>query len=231
MKERPILFSAPMVRAILAGTKTQTRRALKTQPVWDDPERPDRWTWRGRRGIAAWGPKDHRPSICALHHGLLPECPYGQVGDRLWLREAWGAEFPEIRYRADSTAKYLEPDDPHRADLMRLYDKQRGDWRSSIFMPRWASRITLDITSVRVERLQDISEADALAEGACRFKDLLLGTPAANPCRWSMESPENTDQCLSTPYWAFANYFEKVNGSGSWDANPWVWVVEFRRQA
>lgn len=217
MKERQILFSAPMVRAILEGRKTQTRRAVKMKPWHSIEERDDgqQWPWMydGDRDADYWLP-----------------CPYGQPGDRLWVRETW-APYDDytMHLRAQGDVFY-------RADCLQDF-KTDGRWRPSIHMPRWASRILLEITDVRVERLQDISEEDAIAEGARHFPDIYMATPSASPCRWSMESPENTDQCLSTPRYAFANLFSKVNGKGRgnvvdfspWDANPLVWVIEFRR--
>lgn len=130
---RPILFSAPMVRAILDGTKTQTRRALKgAQPA--DPV--DRW----------------------LAAGQVLRCPYGALGDTLWVRETWRGD--PVEYRADTHSH--GPADGSR-------DAESVNWRPSIFMPRWASRLTLRITEVRVERLQEISEDDAAAEGVAAY--------------------------------------------------------------
>jgi hypothetical protein len=194
MKERPIIFSAPMVRAILAGTKTQTRRALKQVQVrsaaMPEPE------WR---------------SVHTL-------CPYGQPGDRLWVREAWSRDEEDgaLFYRAD-VGTGNEADDWQQ----NIYDGASGyRWKPSIHMPRWASRITLEVTAIRVERLQDISEADAQAEGVTpkwepgcsgRLMEALGGfsfRPAAS---------------------AYAELWEQINGPNSWDANPWVWVIEFKR--
>ena len=194
MAERPILFSAPMVRAILAGTKTQTRRVVKPQPAE-----------RGDNGGAFM---EIIPSLLPSRGGLFDvryaldnpraiRCPYGQPGDRLWVRETFGhfernenfKPGAEVFYRADGNCLELEP------------------WRPSIHMPRWASRITLEITGVRVERLQDISEADAYAEGI-QHCDL-----------WGDGTPRGFYRVL----------WEQINGAGSWDASPWVWVVEFKR--
>lgn len=169
MKERPILFSAPMVRAILDGRKTQTRRVVKLRNGQYMPpsEKADINGWRQ----------------------MLRNCPYGQPGDRLWVREthfdAKRLNEGRILYRADG-------------------DVSRFGWTPSIHMPRSASRITLEVTGVRVERLQDISEADAVAEGVVWEQ----GQTAIN---------------------VFETLWESINGAGSWDANPWVWVVEFKR--
>jgi hypothetical protein len=193
MKERPIIFSAPMVRAILAGAKTQTRRVVKLKPWQQIEERDDGAPW-------PWMYDDNR----AADHWV--PCPYGQPGDRLWVRETWR---PVHGGYPDQGARY-------RAD----FDRDQTVWRPSIHMPRWASRILLDVTAVRVERLQDISEADAQAEGVIpkwepgcsgRLMDAFGGfsfRPAAS---------------------AYAELWEQINGPGAWDANPWVWVVEFKR--
>lgn len=177
MKERPILFSGAMVRALLDGTKTQTRRMVKPQPRILAGE------------LLCW--KDD-----ALTDDQMAElCPYGQPGDRLWVREAW----MDLRGVDGAVGPCM-----YRATFGNAPDG--GKWRPSIHMPRWASRITLEVTGMRVERLQDISEADARAEGVSRA------------------------QC---PDWHattdFRAIWESINGPGSWDANPWVWVVEFKR--
>lgn len=227
MKERPILFSGAMVRAILDGRKTVTRRTVK--------------------GIALdWIAAGFNASYVADDANGL--CPYGCAGDRLWVRETWSSSVSAedltprqivdqrwpIWYAADSECRFLGADDGGPGFMER-----ERRWRPSIHMPRWASRITLEVTGVRVERLQDISEADAQAEGAQFFRDLPIGSPGPNPQnRWSMESPPNTDHCLSTARLAFANLFCKVNGKPTrhepidfapWESNPFVWVVEFRR--
>ncbi len=212
-RERPILMSAPMVRAILAGTKTQTRRFLRPQPHVD------------ALGNACWndlnfGQDAHGVPLFESMALMLPgsgtgevRCPYGECGDKLWVREVWGFE------KRTEDDPLLEPVVTYRADQAEhLYPVKR--WRPSIHMPRHLSRITLEVTTVRVERLQDISEADAQAEGitpkwepGCsgRLMDAFGGfsfRPAAS---------------------AYAELWEQINGPGSWDANPWVWVIEFKR--
>ncbi len=214
MKKRPILFSAPMVRAILAGTKTQTRRVVKHSP-------------------APWNPE---------HTALdMTRCPYGQPGDRIWVRESWRigawnehAGTVALDYLADGHCRAewlaLAGDDDGEIfsrlwqqstdDAIKVYGQQDrytwtpGEspcrWRPSIHMPRWASRILLEITGVRVERLQDISEADAKAEGV---------TLPPSTCN------------MYDGIWrdGYRDLWESINGHGSWDANPWVWVIEFKR--
>ena len=216
MKERPILFNAPMVRAILDGSKTQTRRVVKPQPDWVNEN--------AGCGIATGGGIMPSPRSDWLHwrgSRLLrpePRCPYGLPGDRLWVRENF-AIVPRTAYaRSDGVQQTLRPDDDHDAAIYRAgWDRSNGGfrWRPSIHMPRWASRILLEITDVRVERLQDISEADAQAEGVKvdgnghAVRDDVVNVGGART--------------------AFAELWESINGPDSWSANPWVWVIEFRR--
>lgn len=193
MKEHGILFSAPMVRALLAGTKTQTRRVVKPQPEKRHPF----LAFRKRRGPDFWLWPNAREEVIA-------ECPYGKPGDRLWVRETHCAfDVGRVHYRADHA---LDP----------AADKAHGiRWTPAIHMPRWASRITLEITGARVERLQDISEADATAEGSRDWAGE-QDTPAR-------DIPGGETRLIYRQLW------ESINGAGSWDANPWVWVIEFRR--
>ncbi len=186
MKDRPILMSAPMVRAILDGTKTQTRRPVKSLAL--------EWL---------------QPGMFTPEYVAMPEnglCPYGQPGDQLYVRETWARDDEDgaLFYRAD-VGTGNEADDWQR----NIDDGASGyRWKPSIHMPRAASRITLEVTAVRVERLQDISEADAIAEGIPRG------------------GPENPDGIEKREYRAL---WERINGPGSWEANPWVWVIEFKR--
>lgn len=209
-RERPILFSAPMVRALLAGTKTQTRRVVKPQPklvtdLWEPTVGGDRWIGTGpspatggTRQTWGWAP-----------------CPYGRPGDRLWVREThlnWWK---------------LDPANPAGPRLFSHvaafaadgYELEPGErWIPSIHMLRAASRILLEITGVRVERLQDISEADAIAEGIERRED------ACGDWKHYCDSGTSVDAVSS-----YRSLWESINGEASWRANPWVWVVEFRR--
>lgn len=221
MKDRPILFSGPMVRALLAGTKTQTRRIVKPQPAPDQQPR----TVIGSSGFVYV--MDNAP--------LLPypevrrvrwDCPYGQPGDRLWVRESFmpipleAAPGPSqtpwsIAYAEGGQTELLAPSSYNPT----LYNYER--WTPSIHMPRWASRATLEITGVRVERLQDISEADAQAEGT---------TPIPDPCDHVRLACADIGCSGPQPYrTGFRALWRDINGPDSWDANPWVWVVEFRR--
>lgn len=188
-KERPILFSSPMVRAILAGRKTQTRRVVEERPRKD-------------------GVKMNMELLKSIGVGCA--CRFGAVGDRLWVRETWlplwdsGAGFLTCLF---PTGRENSPDAyKYRADG-EAPTNFGAKWRPSIHMPRDASRITLEITGVRVERLQEISEEDAIAEG-CQCS----GVPASLTNRG-----------------AYAKLWESLHGPGSWDANPWVWVIEFTR--
>lgn len=233
MKDRPILFSAPMVRALLAGTKTQTRRVAPISDLTITPQ---------SNGMVTWNVRFSKPTkgVLVSHSGgkLTDEQarriiasefnPYGQPGDRLWVRETY-AIVPRTAYRcSDGVQQTLRPDDDHDAAIYREgWSRSRGGfrWRPSIHMPRWASRITLEIISVRVERLQDISEADAIAEGmhadaGCRKDDDAAAFHRIGAVRGD-----------SFPIARYAALWESINGPGSWDANPWVWVVEFKRMA
>ena len=206
MKERPILFSSPMVRAILDGRKTQTRRVVKPQPESGHDGEPY-WHVGGYRAWQFRGIAD--PLRMGTNNPLV--CPYGQPGDRLWVRETMDVSYQGSAYYAADGAQIGDRDE--LGDLCERYghpyffNELKGI--PSIHMPRWASRITLEVTGVRVERLQDISEKDSKAEGALkqRLDDL------EPPTHWR----------------GFKGVWESINGPGSWDANPWVWVVEFRR--
>lgn len=197
--ERPILFSAPMVRALLDGTKTQTRRLVKPQPEAVHDGEPywfvggyRAWTYRRTSDVLRKGGKE------------LP-CPYGQAGERLWVRETWARDDEDgaLMYRAD-LGRDMNADAWEQG---RLEGVPRYRWKPSIHMPRAASRLTLEVTGVRVERLHQISRGDAMAEG-CPFPNLQDGE---SPVRW------------------YEYLWRAINGPDSWDANPWVWVVEFRK--
>lgn len=244
MKDRPILFSAPMVRAILAGTKTQTRRAVKHEA----PDEADGCCSVEIDGVDTFcwvtgEAQDIHPSAKQF------PCPYGQPGDRLWVREtffAWGRW--ETRYSAKKGR-----DEWHFVDMTlecgKAYEypatggqpqpmggaRHRGGttptwWkRPAIHMPRAASRITLEITSVRVDRLQDAwnNDADCIAEGIEEMPRHPSGTRLwrnylpGHPQAWSPN--------LATPGNSFSTLWRSINGDASWDANPWVWAITFKR--
>lgn len=249
MRERPILFSGPMVRALLDGRKTQTRRVVKPNPEWAsrlpicDPSvmAADHqvWFWDGEHERA----------------GASLDCPYGVPGDRLWVKETWRPTTAldpcgiNITYAADGALRTIKDGEFGERDWTMPKAAATGNV-SPLFMPRWASRLTLTITEVRAQRLQDISEADAIAEGA---------TPrpveGAAEERWCMDwsrvgSPRfgtasltPRDIGLSDPQMAFANYINQLHGGPRWnfyyndatrypqpiwDANPWVWAMTFQ---
>lgn len=217
MKERPILFSSPMVRALLAGTKTQTRRVVKPQFSADAVP-------------AEMGATNDRGHQISGHSGMWwcdaegnPEksvrCPYGQPGDRLWVREtfdflpAGGPDEPQACVIVYWATGSTEPRSAPESYNPMIYG--RAKVRPSIHMPRWASRITLEVTGVRVERLQGISADDAKAEGITEF----IGG-------WSETAAEDRSiQAGSTPQEGYRHLWDQINGPGSWDANPWVWEI------
>ena len=200
MKERPILFNGEMVRAILGGRKSQTRRVVKA-PVMALVRPPDQIKFRDKKWHFAW--------TGSTAGGFSLSCPYGVPGDRLWVRETWAhindcdhynhlhGENVKALYRADGTIC------PRR-------------WRPSIHMPRWASRITLEVIGVRVERVASISEADARAEGMDYGPDEVPGGPVCTGY---------------TRRIMFQDLWDRINAKRSygWDVNPWVWVMEFKR--
>ena len=223
MTERPIIFNGDMVRAILRGEKTQTRRPVKPQPVFLPDALPPRWRWKSRRFIAEW--VDMAGGV-----GMQDFCPFCQPYDRLWGRETWRLADPD---GDDATSKDVYgPYAPfvggngsrkicwrviYRATSPESHPKYgKALWTPSIHMPRWASRITLEIIDVRVERVQDINESEAQAEGV---------RPAF--------SHPGLDGVVSQPSyrWGFWRLWDKLyaeRGLG-WDVNPWVWAITFRR--
>lgn len=220
MKERPILFQADMVRALKAGTKTQTRRVVKPQPpahthsvaTYHYPDPRDHF----------WAYVNKAENEAEMSSWVYP-CPYGQPGDRLWVRESFCPIYPQdphynggrpIEY--DYAATYTHGD--RLGDLIGVKKK----WKPSIHMPRAACRITLEIVSVRVERLQDISEADAIAEGIERVEDFF-----GCPC-WKCYGEESDVVAPDDPIGSYRSLWESINGPGSWQANPWVWALEFK---
>lgn len=203
MKNTPIPCKAPEVRAILDGSKTQMRRVAKLTDSGrvKEPQGNRRWHIGDPEAILA--------------------CPYGQVGDTLWVRETWCGEIDDhtsqLIYNEDgNTYKCLYRADGHHVVLddgdgftkTNKDGSEASPWKPSIHMPRWASRITLEITRVRVERLQDISESDARAEGV---------------------SGKHTADARYTAKEAYSFICSQINGGGSWDSNPFVWVIEFKR--
>ncbi len=222
MKERPILFSGEMVRAILDGRKTVTRRIIKPQPVIDRSS--DSWmVEHAGRGVAnylyTW-PRDG-----AVNDVFVAEqCPYGVPGDRLYIKETWRPRWTDdlgacIEYKADGA--FFKPKFPHDNDgttrgwqfgeMCEASEEHAEPWHSPRFMRREFSRLTLEVVSVGAERLQDITEADAMAEGlglVLSDDDTTVGARARNE---------------------FARLWEQLHGRDSWPSNPWVWRVGFKR--
>lgn len=208
MAEHPLPMSAPMVRAILDGSKTQTRRVAKKMV-----RHPDLGNLYTPGALVLEGEPQHV---------IERACPYGRPGDHLWVRETvfinhfMGLQVP-VAERACCELYYRATDE---ADMRKWEDHEGIRWTPSIHMPRWASRITLEITSVRVERLQDISEADARAEGA-RECDRVSG-------REVLLAGQSQRGSYVLHY---RDIWEQINGPGSWAANPWVWVLSFKKVA
>lgn len=217
MPDRPIIFSAPMVRALLAGTKTQTRRVLHPQPPRD-------YELVGMTGARAafQAAVTYRPTEGDWDASIRLPC---QSGDRLWVREAWRASHKLDRLNATMIAAdchdagYLETwapiqfeADGHRSNW--AHDDRLGRYRAARFMPRWASRLTLLVTDVRVQRLHEISEADTIAEGV-----------SIQQFGWHSSVPtDGAHEHIGS----YAALWEHLHGPGSWDANPWVAAITFR---
>lgn len=212
VRERPILFSGEMVRAILAGRKTQTRRVVKrvvryngvSYVSWPEPGWIPEWT----------------PELIASDW----RCHYGAPGDRLWVRETWGYDHAAAHAAEERRGPFV-----YRVDGESVIRTVDGRWRPSIHMPRWASRLTLDVTDVRVERLQDISTADAAAE--CDVASILRPGHPLHSAAFARGEPGDVNGRLAGAIEAFAALWDSLNakrGHG-WDVNPWVWVVSFTR--
>lgn len=286
--ERPIIMSAPMIRALIDGRKTQTRRLIADDQLWVTLPREVRGDWPlgdhhvakpgryraklNRAGAVTIATDPARPLeydlgvkpgefhfVCPYAAGSTVLADYGTSGagwrtkwtvlprpSRLWVRETWcrgsdedASEYARDHLRVDISDRprgpvypgcdypafaYYAATDP---DIVNSNDEDRSPWKSPIHMPRWACRLELDVIHARIERLQDLSEEDAIAEGARRFDDIHDVNFYGQGNRWSMESPTSTDQCLGTARFAVGNLWTKLHGERAWDANPWVWVVEF----
>lgn len=225
MIERPILFSGVMVRRILAGAKTQTRRVVKPQPLVGDggcwfPDPPQKPTSRAR----------HYANEAHMRRGLPLDFQfYGAPGDRLWVKETWQPRASaravgwEVTYAADGSVFFHDVD---RVPGSWKFPKAAAiGWVTPLFMPRWASRLTLEVTGVRVERLNAISEEDAKAEG--------VEMSSRYECRWRNYAREQEiggiGATTGDARGSFCSLWESINGDGSWKANPWVWAITFKR--
>jgi len=204
MNEKPILFSGEMVKAILDGSKTQTRRIGKIQGNYVGlGVEIVRHATKGHEAIAT---HDAYPGRGTARHGI-EHCRFGVPGDRLWVKETFSIKGICHAMKPSEAAKYASKN----AWIYAADGATGWKWKPSIFMPRAASRIALEITGVRVERLQDISRGDCMAEG-CPFPNIAMSQPNfTDPKKW------------------YSELWESINGKGSWDANPWVWVVAFKK--
>ena len=230
MKERGMIFNGEMVRAILDGRKTQTRRIMKPQP--EPCPRGGHW-WPSnvfktmlhveeemQNGKGGWG-------------GLVGDaCPFGDVGDRIWVRETFQGplfDYEQMEAYLEDSSRFEKPefcqyaaDGGHRPEYQDAEDNLRHGWRPSIHMPRWASRILLEITNVRVERLNAISEEDAEAEGI--DMEALYDSQDCYDC-----IADHNMTGRPTVTGAFKYLWESIYGEEGWKSNPWVWVIEFKR--
>lgn len=227
MKERPILYSAPMVLAKRTGRKTQTRRVMNPQP-FKDPNGHG-WQWHGGRALerAGFGAPYVHTDYESMVRAMQKVCPYGVPGDRLWTREAWRSgkiadPFPPREMKPHVV--WYEADGP-------APEATNGKLRPGIFMPRWACRSVDEVTDVRVQRLQDISEADAIAEG-CHPSHGIHGDDDIAVYQTHRLWEQNANMLGLTanpmPIARYAVLWESINGVGSWSANPWIWAVSFR---
>ena len=240
--EKPILFSGEMVQAILDGRKTQTRRVMKPQ------------LHTGKLGDVYIYPKDNAASEWSSNPQMFAcDCPYGVPGDRLWVREAFQRVEAfyglGILYRSDESILAIDFDAPNEWERTneRLHEPRLElhdiacegmPWCPSIHMPRWASRITLEITNVRVERLNEISAEDVVAEGIdlSPIWENSTGVTYEEVAKvWTQNVPRNDGESIDQSYSAhfiacFKRMWDKINGKKNpWASNPWVWVIEFKK--
>jgi hypothetical protein len=241
IKERPILMSAPMVRAILEGRKNQTRRIVKSKNNvhgYNSVSLVSKEEYNDEIAPELEGNVVAKKPMALFYRGPINdldiECPYGNLGDRLWVRESFkkwcidGTDTVEdgwwtVRYRADNNIQEhcatwdccATDDSPTEVGC----EKEPDIWTPSIHMPRWASRILLEITGIRVERLQDISWDDCLSEGILQKQE--------HDYTVYFDYLKN-DYLASNPKESYQSLINKINGPETWEQNPWVWVVEFR---
>lgn len=230
MKFIQITFKGVMVRQMLAGLKSMTRRLQGLEEI---NERPDDWVFTGADGVYYYFQRaDHSKSIQI-------KCPYGQPGDVLWVREAWRKYFPSdgngnfdwdnevIEYAADSPEeKYLMDSDGY-IETRKDGSERTIPWKPSIHMPKVACRIWGKVKAIRPERLQDISEEDAKAEGIGRWIEDQWSSKPEHYQVYFQDTPEDPATYTSCPINSFETLWQSINGPESWNANPWVWVVEF----
>lgn len=242
IKERPMIFSGPMVRGILDGSKTQTRRVVKPQPPrpgeFKYSKAPDKAFWR--EDWQKWWlvPGDVEESDPSPHTLYEYQCPYGKPGDRIWVKETWRPK----QHNFPTGHPY-----DYRATAQQDLVPTEGPWKSPRFMPRVASRILLEITDVRVERLQGISEEDAIAEGVAHLftaKEIEQNPRLAVSANswynylWHGDSEAPTKYVNQWDYQysgyktaagSYSSLWAKINGPESWHQNPFVWAITFKR--
>lgn len=235
MKEHGIIFNSEMVRAILDGSKTQTRRVMKSQPEPSKTKDGDYWLpcnkTQSMVHVSDFIPGNSK--VVDMHEFYSVCCPLGGIGDRLWVRETWQGPLVDEdhldNYRADvdkfqtsEFCKYAADGGP-RPEFCDLAGNIHFGWRPSIHMPRWASRILLEITGVRVERLQDISEEDAVAEGVVTGR-------YGNEGNWlnGFYAP-GSNQPHQTAKSAYSELWCSIYGVDAWYENPWVWCITFQQ--
>ncbi|HCM1930527.1 TPA: hypothetical protein N3A15_002186 [Salmonella enterica subsp. salamae serovar 51:c:-] len=230
MKERGMIFNGEMVRAILDGRKTQTRRVMKPQPDPCPAPRGGHW-WPSNVFKTMLHVEEEMQNSKGGWGGLVGDaCPFGDVGDRIWVRETFSCIGNEDGHPVDANSNLCSREDAQRIYRASAIQKPgnyglwtspdgfdfEGAWTPSIHMPRWASRITLEITDVRVERVQDISQRDAIAEGG----------PPDHP---SFSKISREMGFSDWPRSWFAQTWWGIYGREAWNTNPWVWVIEFKR--
>lgn len=242
MKLRNVLLNSAMVQAVLEGNKTVTRRPVNPQPeLIIQAEKHSTYKYRG--GLYAL-------DMYSENSNILEKCPLGKVGDRLWVRETWAPVnlYGEIAiaYKADEKVirleeirSFLDEDcfinygDPRLENYEfstwadDLFSGVEGNWKPSIHMPRWASRLLLEITKIKIERVAKITENEAIAEGIT-FTDYGKNQFQTQQPGWFWKKSESHEQCLHTARHAFANLWIHTYGAESWDSNVWVWVIEFK---
>lgn len=218
-----MIFNGEMVRALLDGRKTQTRRIVKGTD--SAVKFCKEWNINGEEVFVVLGEKDHtgmNPVLGAI------SCPFGAVGNRIWVRETFQGplfNYEQMDEYLEDSSKFEKPefcqyaaDGGHRPEYQDADDNLRHGWRPSIHMPRWASRILLEITDVRVERLNAINEHDAQAEGVAKLRGGF----------WKHYQPGWTQHQLSARG-SFVTLWKSIYGDKSWNSNPWVWVIKFKR--
>jgi len=225
VKERPIIFSGEMVKAILNGKKTMTRQVVKTQPRDECTEIAT---------SACFGHVEYRStSEDRQTQSILAKikCPYGKIGDRLWVRETHHVvggiadyEIEEIKQGLQDVKNFVS----YKTD--GYGNPCDGGWTTPMFMPRWASRILLEIIDIRVERLQDISEADALKEGIRNYNFEMEDSPDTYVGYTHLQKDDGKSTLYKTPAIAFERLWDTLNAKKGypWSSNPWVWAIEFK---